>query len=207
MGFLQGIMKQIMDFFYSYTNSYGVAIILITVLIKLILVPFSFMQINSMKKMQELAPMQKKLQEKYKNDKERLNMEIMKLYQDNKVNPMGGCLPLFIQFPFIIALFRLLQTYNFGDAGFLWIKSLSKPDSTYILPLLAAGTTYLQTKLATPPGQDNPNASMNIIMPLLIGWMSLKFASGLALYWVVSNIMQILQQLLFARPQLPSRRM
>ena len=72
MGFLQGIMKQIMDFFYSYTNSYGVAIILITVLIKLILVPFSFMQINSMKKMQELAPMQKKLQEKYKNDKERL---------------------------------------------------------------------------------------------------------------------------------------
>lgn len=128
MAYLQGVMKQLMDLIFNYTNNYGIAIILLTVIIKLILLPFSFMQINSMKKMQELAPLQKKLQEKYKNDKEKLNAEIMKLYQENKINPMGGCLPLFIQFPFIIALFRVFQTYNFGEAGFLWIKNLSAPD-------------------------------------------------------------------------------
>ena len=201
MAYFQGVMKQLMDLIYGYTNSYGIAIILLTVLIKLILLPFSFMQINSMKKMQEITPMQKKLQEKYKNDKEKLNTEIMKLYQENKINPMGGCLPLLIQFPFIIALFRVFQTYDFGGASFLWIKDLSVPDGTYILPILAAATTYLQTKIATPAGADNPNASMNIIMPLMIGWFSLKFAAGLALYWVVSNVVQIVQQLLFTRPK------
>lgn len=201
MAYFQGIMKQLMDLIFGYTNSYGIAIILLTVLIKLILLPFSFMQINSMKKMQEIAPMQKKLQEKYKNDKEKLNMEIMKLYQENKINPMGGCLPVLIQFPFIIALFRVFQTYDFGGASFLWIKDLSVTDGTYILPILAAATTYLQTKIATPAGTDNPNASMSIIMPLMIGWFSLRFAAGLALCWVVSNVVQIVQQLLFTRPQ------
>jgi YidC/Oxa1 family membrane protein insertase len=128
---------------------------------------------------------------------------MMKLYEENKINPMGGCLPLLIQFPFIIALFRVLQSYNFGDAGFLWITNLSAPDKTFILPILAAATTYLQTKISTPSGPNNPNATMNVVMPLLIGWMSLQFPSGLALYWVVSNVVQILQQLLFALPQTP----
>ncbi|AEE92736.1 MAG: membrane protein insertase YidC [Tepidanaerobacter acetatoxydans] len=201
MAFLQDLMKQLMDLIFVYTNSYGIAIILLTVLIKLILLPFSFMQINSMKKMQEITPLQQELQKKYKNDKEKLNMEIMKLYQENKINPMGGCLPLLIQFPVIIALFRVFQTYDFAGASFLWISNLSKPDSTFILPILAAVTTYIQTKLSTPAGADNPNASMNIIMPLMIGWFSVKFAAGLALYWVVSNVVQIVQQLIFARPQ------
>lgn len=201
MAYLQGLMKQLMDLIYGYTNNYGIAIILLTVIIKLILLPFSFMQINSMKKMQDIAPMQKKLQEKYKNDKEKLNTEIMKLYQENKINPMGGCLPLLIQLPIIIGLFRVFQTYDFSGASFLWIKDLSVPDATYILPILAAVTTYFQTKIATPAGTDNPNASMNIVMPLIIGWFSLKFAAGLALYWVVSNVVQIAQQLLFTRPQ------
>ncbi|WP_213975111.1 YidC/Oxa1 family membrane protein insertase [Tepidanaerobacter acetatoxydans] len=201
MAFLQDLMKQLMDLIFVYTNSYGIAIILLTVLIKLILLPFSFMQINSMKKMQEITPLQQELQKKYKNDKEKLNMEIMKLYQENKINPMGGCLPLLIQFPVIIALFRVFQTYDFAGASFLWISNLSKPDSTFILPILAAVTTYIQTKLSTPAGANNPNASMNIIMPLMIGWFSVKFAAGLALYWVVSNVVQIVQQLIFARPQ------
>lgn len=113
MAYLESLMKQLMDFIFLYTKNYGLAIIVITVLIKLVLMPFSFQQFKSMKKMQELAPMQKKLQEKYKNNKEKLNEEIMKLYRENKVNPMGGCLPLLIQFPFIIALFRLLQAIQF----------------------------------------------------------------------------------------------
>jgi len=201
MAYLQELMKQLMDLIFVYTNNYGIAIILLTVLIKLILLPFNFMQLNSLKKMQEIAPIQKKLQEEYKNNPDKLNTELMKLYQENNINPMGGCLPLLIQFPFIIALFRVFQAYDFGGASFLWIKDLSMPDTTYILPILAAVTTYLQTKISTPAGADNPNASMNIIMPLMIGWFSLKFAAGLALYWVVSNVVQIIQQLLFTRPR------
>lgn len=200
MSYLQELMKQLMDWIFVYTNNYGVAIILLTVLIKILLLPFNYMQINSVKKMQEIAPERKKLQQKYKNNPDKLNEELMKLYKENNINPMGGCLPLLIQFPFIIALFRVFQTYDFGGAGFLWIKDLSLPDSTYILPILAAATTYWQAKLSTPSGPDNPNATMNIVMPLMIGWFALKFASGLALYWVVSNLVQIAQMLL-TRPR------
>lgn len=197
-------MKQLLDYIFSYTGNYGLAIIIITVLIKLVLLPFSFQQFHSIKKMQELAPEQKRLQEKYKNDKEKLNKELMKLYQENKVNPLGGCLPLLIQFPFIIALFRSLQTYDFEQASFLWIKDLGAPDSLYILPILAAITTYLSSKVATPAASpEASNNTMNIVMACLIGWMAMKFPSGLALYWVVSNIVQILQQLLIMRSPAP----
>jgi len=204
MAFLGNIMKQLLDYIFSYTGNYGLAIIIITVLIKLVLLPFSFQQFHSIKKMQELAPEQKRLQEKYKNDKEKLNKELMKLYQENKVNPLGGCLPLLIQFPFIIALFRSLQTYDFEQASFLWIKDLGAPDSLYILPILAAITTYLSSKVATPAASpEASNNTMNIVMACLIGWMAIKFPSGLALYWVVSNIVQILQQLLIMRSPAP----
>jgi len=200
MSYLQEVMKELMDWIYAYTNNYGIAIILLTVLIKIILMPFNYMQINSVKKLQEIAPEQKKIQEKYKNNPDKMNEELMKLYRENKINPMGGCLPLLIQFPFIIALFRVFQTYDFSGASFLWIKDLSLPDTTYILPVLAAATTYLQNKLSTPASADSANASMNIIMPLMIGWFALKFASGLAMYWVVSNLVQIVQ-LLLTRPR------
>ncbi|TYP57405.1 YidC/Oxa1 family membrane protein insertase [Thermosediminibacter litoriperuensis] len=199
MAFLESLMKQMLDYIFLYTKSYGIAIIVLTALIKLVLLPFSFQQFRSMKKMQEIAPLQKKLQEKYKNDKEKLNRELMKLYQENKVNPMGGCLPLLIQFPFIIALFRLLQNFNFGQAGFLWIADLGAPDRTFILPLLAAVTTYVSSKIGMPQNSDNQQNTMNLVMTGFIGWMAAKFPSGLALYWVVSNLLQILQQVLIMR--------
>ncbi|ADL08991.1 YidC/Oxa1 family membrane protein insertase [Thermosediminibacter oceani] len=199
MALLEGVLKQILDFLFLYTKSYGVAIIVLTALIKLVLLPFSFQQFQSIKKMQEIAPLQKKLQEKYKNDKEKLNRELLKLYQENKVNPMGGCLPLLIQFPFIIALFSLLQHHNFGNEGFLWIADLGAPDRTFVLPLLAAVTTYVSSKIGMPQNPDNPQSSMNLIMSAVIGWMALKFPSGLALYWVVSNLIQILQQVIIMR--------
>jgi len=205
MAFIVDLMKQLMDLIYLYTKSYGISIIVITVIIKLILLPFSFQQFRSMKKLQEIAPIQKKLQEKYKNDKEKLNQALMKLYQENKINPMAGCLPLLIQFPFIIALFRLLQEFNFGQAGFLWIADLGKPDSTYILPILAGLTTYLSSKIATPATTENANNTMNIFMSIFIAWMAVNFASGLALYWVVSNIIQILQQLIIMRSPTPAK--
>ncbi|MFO7151989.1 MAG: YidC/Oxa1 family membrane protein insertase [Bacillota bacterium] len=199
MSFLQNIMKQLMDYLYGYTNNYGIAIIVLTALIKLILLPFSFQQYNSIKKMQEIAPLQKKIQEKYKNDKEKMNKELMKLYEEHKINPMGGCLPILIQFPFIIALFQVLQNYNFGNAGFLWIKDLGAPDTTYILPVLSAVTTYLSSRIGMPQGADNQQGTMSIVMSAFIGWMAAKFPSGLALYWVVSNLMQMLQQFLIMR--------
>lgn len=195
--YLANIMKQVLDFLFVYTKSYGISIILLTIFIKVILLPLTFKQMQSMKKMQEIAPLQKKLQEKYKNDKEKLNKEIMELYRKNNVNPASGCLPLLIQFPFLIALFRLLQQYDFGEAGFLWISNLGAPDTTYILPILAGLTTYVSSKMASP---DSSQQTMTIFMSVFIAWMSTRFASGLALYWVISNIFQLLQQVFVTRP-------
>jgi len=192
------IMKQALDFLFIYTNNYGLAIIALTILIKLILLPLTYKQLQSMKKMQEIAPLQKRLQEKYKNNKEKLNQELMKLYREHKVNPAGGCLPLLIQFPFLIALFRLLNAYDFGKAGFLWIADLGAPDGTYILPVLAAATTYISSQMTTTTGNESQN-KMAIFMSLFIGWMSTRFPSGLTLYWVVSNLFQIGQQYLMTR--------
>lgn len=200
MAFLENLMKNLLDFLYYYTKSYGLSIIILTVIIKIVLLPFSFQQFKSLKKMQEIAPEQKKLQEKYKNDPQKLNKELMELYKKHGYNPMGGCLPLLIQFPFIIALFSLLQHYNFGNTGFLWLYNLGAPDKTYILPILAALTTYLSSRMTTPGKVDQQQNTMNIVMSGFIGWMALKFPSGLALYWVVSNIIQIVQQLIIVRP-------
>lgn len=147
MSYLQELMKQLMDWIFVYTNNYGVAIILLTVLIKILLLPFNYMQINSVKKMQEIAPEQKKLQQKYKNNPDKLNEELMKLYKENNINPMGGCLPLLIQFPFIIALFRVFQTYDFGGAGFLWIKDLSLPDSNLHIANIGCSNDLLAGKI------------------------------------------------------------
>ncbi len=192
------IMKQALDFLFVYTNNYGLAIIALTLLIKLVLLPLTYKQLQSMKKMQEIAPLQKKLQEKYKNNKEKLNQELMKLYKEHRVNPAGGCLPLLIQFPFLIALFRLLNAYDFGKAGFLWITDLGAPDGTYILPVLAAATTYISSQMTATTGNES-QTKMTVFMSLFIGWMSTRFPSGLTLYWVVSNLFQIGQQYLMTK--------
>lgn len=196
-------MKIVLDVLFKYTNSYGLSIIGLTIIIKVVLFPLTYKQLHSMKKMQEIAPLQKKLQEKYKNDKERLNREIMELYRKHKVNPAGGCLPLLIQFPFLIALFRLLQSPEaFGfilpeeSLRFLWIANLNKPDVLYIIPILAGVTTYIQSKMTATDASQN---TMTIFMSFFIAWMSSRFAAGLALYWVVSNIFQIVQQYLMTK--------
>lgn len=200
IAYLSGIMELGLEFFFTYTQSYGLAIIALTVAIKLILLPLTIKQTKSMKKMQEIAPLQKKLQEKYKNNKEKLNKEITELYRKHQVNPLSGCLPLLVQLPFLIGLFRLLHEFNFGDeANFLWISHLGEPDGTFIIPILAALTTFLSTKLTSGSAQAaQQQKTMMYMMPLLIGFMSTRFPSGLALYWVVSNIVQIAQQLIVA---------
>jgi YidC/Oxa1 family membrane protein insertase len=196
MQFLSDLMASILEFFYTYLGNWGYAIIGLTFVVRLIIWPLTIKQNRSLKRMQEIQPQLKKLQEKYKNNPEKLNKEMLALYQKHGVNPMGGCLPLLLQFPILIALFRVLQTMEYtGGGGFIrgWINDLSVPDPYYILPVLAAVTTYVtQKQVATDPKQ----AQMMMFMPLLIGWFATRFPAGLALYWVASNIFGIIQHYL-----------
>jgi len=199
MAWLTDIMWQGLEFFFRLTGSYGLAIIFLTLVVRVVLLPFTFSQMRSIRRMQELQPEIKKIQEKYKKDPQRLNQETMALWRKNKVNPLSGCLPLLLQFPFLIALFRVLQFYDYAAAAqFLWIQNLGAPDSTYILPILAAVTTFWQSRISTMPtgSGDSSQRTMLYIMPLFIAWISTRYAAGLSVYWVMSNVFAIVQQYL-----------
>jgi len=192
----------LLSYIFGIVNSYGLTIVIFTLIIKVVLLPLTLKQTKSMKQMQEINPKIKELQKKYANDKQKLNEKTMELYRQHNVNPASGCLPLLIQLPIIFALFQVLRTptdYNIAQEAvtqsFLWIKDLSAPDRLYILPVLAAATTYYQSKMmSTGSASNSSQNTMNIVMPLMIGWFSMQFASGLALYWVLSNLFQIIQQ-------------
>ncbi len=180
-------------------ESYGVAIIILTIIIKTIFYPLTVKQVKSMKGMQELQPKMKALQEKFKSDPKRLQQEMGKLYKEAGVNPMAGCLPLLAQMPFLMAMFYALQRIDYGgDPSFLWIANLSNPDPMYILPILSAISTFIVQRQSTAnSGSAQTQMQMKImavVMPLFIGWISLNFAAGLVIYWIVNNLMQILQQ-------------
>ncbi len=179
--------------------SYGVAIILLTIVIKAVLAPLTVKQIKSMKAMQELQPRMQELQNKYKNDPARLQAEMGALYKEMGVNPLAGCLPLLVQMPFLIAIFYALQGYPYDQnyVQFLWLPSLGEPDPMYILPVLSALSTWIMSK-QTSSGATGAAAQqqkiMTIFMPLFIGYISLNFPSGLVIYWIVSNVFQFVQQ-------------
>lgn len=178
--------------------SYVLAIFLLTLLVRLVLLPLNVKQIKSQAKMQEFQPEIKKLQVKYKNDPQKLNMETMKLYKDNKINPMSGCLPLLIQMPVLFALYYVFQGITgIEGASFLWISNLFAKDPYYILPILSGLTTYLSSWLMssnTPKQEGGMNmGSMNIGMAIMMGFMALNFRSALVLYWIMGNVIQIAQ--------------
>ena len=198
--FIVDFMRSVLTFFYGLTGTmgfanYGVAIILMTIAIKLVLYPLTVKQIKSMKGMQEIQPKVKALQEKYKGNPEKLQKEMKELYAQAGVNPLAGCLPLLVQMPFLIAVFYVLRDYHYlqDPPSFLWVQNLSLPDPTYVLPVLSALTTYLQQKQTTTE-MTQQTRMMMIFMPLFIGYISLSFPAGLVLYWVASNIFQIVQQ-------------
>ncbi len=194
-GLAQG-MEFILRFFYNLTGNYGISIILLTVVIRLALYPVIHKQNLSTKAMQEIQPEVKKLQEKYKKDPQKLNQEIMRLYKEKGVNPLGGCLPLLIQLPFLFVLYRVLVTYDYGQ-GFLWLPNLSQRDPYYILPLAMGVTTFWQQKIATPAvsGEGSQqNLLMMVFMPLFLVFISWSLPSGVLLYWFVSNLFYIFQQ-------------
>ena len=199
-------MQHVLTFFYTLTQkvgypSYGIAIILLTVAIKLALYPLTVKQVKSMKAIQDMQPKVKALQERYKDNKEKLQTEIGALYKQNKVNPLSGCLPLIVQMPILIGIFYAIRQYEYeGPTRFLWLAdlrqgtSLSDPSDPYfIIPLLCALTTYLQQKQTTTE-MTQQNKMMLMFMPVFIGYITITFPAGLGIYWVVSNTVQIVQQ-------------
>ncbi len=196
-------MTALLNWLYQFTEmihlaNYGLAIILLTILIKIILYPLSVKQMRSMVIMQQLAPRVKEIQERYRNkDPQKMQQKIMELYREHNVNPMAGCLPLLIQMPILIALYQALLHFNYADpahARFLWVQNLSQVgDPYFILPLLAGLTTYVQARMTTNM-TDPTQRMMLIIMPIFIAWISATVPAGLALYWVTFNAVGIVQQ-------------
>jgi len=171
--------------------------------------PLSIKQTKSTAKMGAIQPEMKKVQEKYKNDPQKAQQEVMKLYKENGVNPMGGCLPMLVQMPILFALFAVFNTLDMQGAGFLWMKDLTKPDPIYILPILSTVTTYFSSKLMQPAGdgaQAKQTSTMNTAMAIFMGFMSLKFKGALVLYWVVNNILQVLQTLWINKVELAKKK-
>lgn len=202
----------ILHFFHRFTASWGIDIILLTVLIKLILAPLTHKSFVSMKQMQKLQPQMGRLKEKHKDNKEALNKEIMELYRRNKVNPFGGCLPMLLQFPVFIGLYNALLTpIELRHAPFLWINDLSRPDMESlpitvfgwdtgipVLTLLMGASMFVQQWM-TPSAGDPNQRRMMLMMPVVFTFMFITFPSGLTIYWLVNNLLSIAQQYLINR--------
>jgi YidC/Oxa1 family membrane protein insertase len=185
----------VLRLFHNWMGNWGLAIILLTVVIKLIFFPLSAASYRSMAKMKLVTPRLMKLREQYGDDKTKMNQAMMDLYKTEKINPLGGCLPILVQIPVFIALYWVLfESVELRHAPFyLWIKDLSAPDPWYVLPTLMMASMIVQTKLnPTPP--DPVQAKVMMIMPFAFGVMFYFFPSGLVLYWFVNNILSILQQ-------------
>jgi len=189
-----------LKFFYSYIGNYGIAIILLTVLIKMLFWPLTQKSYTSMKSMQKLQPKMQQLREKYKNDRERMNRELMELYKTHRVNPLGGCLPMLVQIPVFFALYKvLLFSIELRHAPFMfWLTDLSAKDPYYITPLIMGASMFFQQKMM--PSQMEPTQQrIMMMMPVIFTFMFLNFPSGLVIYWLVNNLLTIGQQYLINR--------
>lgn len=202
-GFIARILLDVLIWIDKTTRNYGFAIIILTVLIKIVLYPLQHKSIVSMKKMQKVQPKVEALKARYKKartdaeQRQKLNAETMKLYQQEGINPMGGCLPMVLQLPILWGFYGLLQrAIELRGAPFIWwIHDLSVKDPYYITPILMTITMFLQQQL-TPTTGDPAQRKMFLIMPLVFGWIFKEFPSGLVIYWLVQNILTIIQQLI-----------
>ena len=201
----------LMNQLYSVIPNYGIAIIILTILIKIILWPLGSKSYKSMSEMKKIQPLMKDIREKYKNDKKKMNEEVMGLYRTYKINPLGGCLPMLVQLPVFFALYRMLyQAIELRHAPFfLWIDDLSAPDRLFhfsfsipfmeppygipVLTIIMGATMLLQQKMSPPMG-DPTQAKMMMFMPLIFTVIFINFSSGLVLYWLVNNVLSISQQ-------------
>ena len=190
----------VLRFLYEYTQNYGVAIILLTCGIKLLFVPLQYKSYKSMQGMQKVQPQIKAVQAKFKDDRERLNRELIKLYKEHKVNPVGGCLPMVLQMPVFISLFNILyMTVDLRKAPFmLWITDLSIPDPFYVFPILMGASMVLQQKMM-PTTMDPTQAKMMMLLPVFLTFLFLNFPAGLVIYWLTNNVLTIAQQVVTDR--------
>ena len=201
----------LMNLFYSVIPNYGVAIIIMTLLVKLLLWPLGQKSYKSMSEMKKIQPLMKEIREKYKDDKQRMNQEVMGLYRTYKINPLGGCLPMVVQLPVFFALYRMLyEAIELRHAPFfLWIDDLAAPDRLFrfdfsipfmeppygipVLTIVMGASMLLQQKMSPPMG-DATQAKMMMFMPIIFTVIFINFSSGLVLYWLVNNILSIAQQ-------------
>jgi YidC/Oxa1 family membrane protein insertase len=213
------ILFFLMRFFYSFTHSWGFSIILLTVFVRVLLFPLNAWSMRSMRKTQKLSPLVQQIQKKYKKDPKRMQMEIMNLYREHKANPMGGCLPMIIQMPFLIGMFDLLRSaFELRGAPFIpgWIDDLASPDVLFqwstplpligtefhLLPLIVGGVMYLQSKVMSSPPADPDNLTdaerqqkmMTTIMPGMMTVLFYNFAAGLNIYMLSSTLLGVIQQ-------------
>ena len=202
-GLVKAVAKPIfyvLRFLFEFTHNYGITIILLTLSIKLIFVPLQYKSYKSMKQMQVIQPKVLALQTKLKDDRERLNKELIKLYKDHKVNPVGGCLPMVLQMPVFVALFNILyMTIDLRQAPFmLWIKDLSVQDPYYVLPIIMGATMVIQQKI-TPTTMDPTQAKIMLFLPVFMTFLFVNFPAGLVLYWLTNNVLTITQQVVTER--------
>ncbi len=227
MSFLYTLLGQLLGLIYGFIGNYAFSIVLFTIFVKLLLFPLNAAQIKSSREMQAVQPKLKEIQEKYKNDKEMLNTKTLELYQVHKVNPLAGCLPILIQMPIIFALFGTLKqpakyvllhgaplSNEALTKGFLWVKDLALPDTiglifptapTFLagmpglMPIIAAVLTYFQmTSMYKGQEVNDQMKMMNNIFPIMILFMSQGLSAGLMVYWVVSTLFSIVQQMVFS---------
>lgn len=214
--FLAKPLLWIMNQIYKVIPNYGVAIILLTIMTKILLWPLGTKSYKSMAEMRKLQPLMTEIREKHKNDKKKMNEEMMGLYRTYKINPMGGCLPMVVQIPFFFALYRMLyEAIELRHAPFFgWIDDLSAPDRLFefgfsipfmepphgipVLTLAMGATMFLQQKMSPAPG-DPTQAKMMMFMPLIFTVIFINFSSGLVLYWLVNNILSVGQQYLIQK--------
>ncbi|SDE65808.1 YidC/Oxa1 family membrane protein insertase [Thermus arciformis] len=190
----------LMETAFRYTGSWGLAILFLTLVVRLLLWPLMHQQFKSMAEMQRLQPLIQKINEKYKDDPNKRAEATMKLYQEHKVNPAAGCLPLLVQMPILFILWKVIANYEFGQ-GFLWIPDLALPDPFYILPALYVASTFLSTWVSAHGNKDLIRQSL--FMNLIFIFLVLQFPSGVTLYWVLSNLIGLLQQWLINKSLKP----
>ena len=194
MSYIRQFLTFLLNTTDKYVGNFGVSIIIVTILIKIMLLPLTLKQDKSMKEMKKLQPELEKIKEKYANDKQMLNIKTMELYKEHKVNPLGGCLPLLLQLPILFALFGVLRNGIIPkDSSFLWLK-LSVPDPFYVLPVLNGAVSFFQQKLMGSADSNPQMKNMMYIFPIMMIMFSVKMPSGLQIYWLTSSLIAVIQQ-------------
>jgi YidC/Oxa1 family membrane protein insertase len=197
---LTGIFGNVLEFFYALGVPWWLSIVLLTVIVRSLLFPLTAKQVKSMRAMQDLKPEMDKVRAKYKDNRQKQQEEIMKLYQERKVNPLGGCFPLVIQMPIFITMFYVIRSFDqthpsFASGGILWFKDLTVADPYYILPVLSAVTMFAASQI-TSKNLDPQQRWLMRILPVAFTVFLLRFPAGLFMYWITSNLVTLIQNYL-----------